>query len=211
MEVSRASTSSSSEEFWKSPRADVGTTGPEAAAGWEGWSRSSRMWLGTCFSRELLRNFWVPSWDSSLGVILFFFFNLLIYFCLHWVFMATQGLSLVAVSGGYSSLRCAGFSLWWLLLLGSTGSKVQAQHLWHMGLVALQHEGSSQIRDWTHVSCIGRRILHHWATREAPRISTSNPSFASFMFRYCLSCKTFSCTHLLQLWTNLIARFSVLS
>ena len=27
--------------------------------------------------------------------------------------------------------------------------------------------GSSQHRDWTHVSCIGRRILYHWATREA--------------------------------------------
>ena len=27
--------------------------------------------------------------------------------------------------------------------------------------------GSSQPRDWTHISCIGRRILHHWATKEA--------------------------------------------
>ena len=78
-------------------------------------------------------------------------------------------------------------------------------------LVALQHVGLSQIRDWTHVSCTGRWILHHWVTREAPRISASNPSFTSFKFRYCLSYKTFSCTHLLQLWTNLIARFSVLS
>ena len=33
-----------------------------------------------------------------------------------------RGLSLVAVSGRYSSLRCAGFSLQWLLLLRSTGS-----------------------------------------------------------------------------------------
>ena len=31
------------------------------------------------------------------------------------------GFSLVVASGGYSSLRCAGFSLWWLLLLQSTG------------------------------------------------------------------------------------------
>ena len=31
--------------------------------------------------------------------------------------------SLVASSGGYSLLRCAGFSLWWLLLLQSTGSR----------------------------------------------------------------------------------------
>ena len=27
---------------------------------------------------------------------------------------------------------------------------------------------SSQPRDQTHVSCIGRRTLYHWATREAP-------------------------------------------
>ena len=33
------------------------------------------------------------------------------------------GLSLVAVSGGYSLLWCEGFSLQWLLLLQSTGSR----------------------------------------------------------------------------------------
>ena len=33
------------------------------------------------------------------------------------------GVSLVAVSGGYSSLRCAGFSLRWLLSLRSMGSR----------------------------------------------------------------------------------------
>ena len=54
------------------------------------------------------------------------FRNLFIYFWLRWVFVAVHELSLVAVSGGYSSLRCAGFSLRWLLLLGSTGSR-------HMG------------------------------------------------------------------------------
>ena len=55
--------------------------------------------------------------------ILFFFFNVFIYFWLRWVFVAAPGLSLVAASGGYSSLRCAGFSLQWLLLLRSTGSR----------------------------------------------------------------------------------------
>ena len=35
-------------------------------------------------------------------------------------------LSLVAVSGSYSSLRCTGFSLWWLLLLQNMGFR-------HMG------------------------------------------------------------------------------
>ena len=50
-----------------------------------------------------------------------FFF--LIYFCLRWVFVAARRLSLVAASGGYSSLWCVGFSLWWLLLLRSMGSR----------------------------------------------------------------------------------------
>ena len=49
--------------------------------------------------------------------------NLFIYFWLRWVFVAARGLSLVAVSGGYSSLQCTGFSLWWLLLLRSMGSR----------------------------------------------------------------------------------------
>ena len=42
----------------------------------------------------------------------------------------------------------------------------QAQELWHTGLVALQHVGSSQSRDRTRVPCIGRRDLTHTATRE---------------------------------------------
>ena len=50
-------------------------------------------------------------------------FILLIYFWLHWVFVAARGLSLVVMSGGYSSLQCTGFSLQWLLLLWSTGSR----------------------------------------------------------------------------------------
>ena len=43
----------------------------------------------------------------------------------------------------------------------------EAQQLWRVGLVALQHVESPQIRDRTQVSCIGRWILSHWATREA--------------------------------------------
>ena len=46
---------------------------------------------------------------------------------MHWevfhFFVAAGGLSLVAASGGYSSLRCVGFSLRWLLLLWSMGSR----------------------------------------------------------------------------------------
>ena len=120
-------------------------------------------------------------WCTSLADSFFFFF---LFLWLHWVFVAAHGLSLVVVSGGYSSLQCAGFSLWWLLLLQSTGSRhagfsscstraqqlwfagsgAQAQQLWLTGLVALRHVGSSQTRDQTHVPCIGRQILNHCAT-----------------------------------------------
>ena len=77
-------------------------------------------------------------------------------------------LLLVAVSKG-----CAGFSLQWLPLW-FTG----AQYLLHLGLDAPQHVGSSQNRDRTLVSCIGRQVLYHCATREAP--------FASPLFYGCL-------------------------
>ena len=67
------------------------------------------------------------------------------YFCfvvfwLRWVFVDARGLSLVAASGG-SGLWCSGFSLQWLLLLWSMGSRhagfsscgTQAQQLQHVG------------------------------------------------------------------------------
>ena len=62
--------------------------------------------------------------------------NLFIYLfiCLPWVFVAVQGLSLVAASGGYSSLRCVGFSLWWLPLLQSMGLGTQTSVVVARGL-----------------------------------------------------------------------------
>ena len=39
-------------------------------------------------------------------------------------------------------------------------------YLWHPGLVAPWHVGSSRTRDPTHIPCIGRWILNHWTTRE---------------------------------------------
>ena len=66
--------------------------------------------------------FWLP-WLCNKFFFNFYFFNKFIYFWLHWVFVAVCGLSLVGASGGFSSLRCAGFSLRWLLLLWSRGSR----------------------------------------------------------------------------------------
>ena len=47
----------------------------------------------------------------------YYLFIYLFNFWLRWVFIAARAAFLVAVSGGYSSLRCVDFSLWWLLLL----------------------------------------------------------------------------------------------
>ena len=45
-----------------------------------------------------------------------------------------HGLSLTVASRGYSSLQRSGSSLWWLLLLQSTGSRVYGlQQLLHVG------------------------------------------------------------------------------
>ena len=54
---------------------------------------------------------------------LFILFILFIYFWLRWVLTAARRLSPVAASRGCSLLWCAGFSLRWLLLLQSTGSR----------------------------------------------------------------------------------------
>ena len=110
------------------------------------------------------------------------FFNFYLFYFI--LFLAVLGLlllhtrfSLVAASRGHSLLQCAGFSLRWLLLLRSMGSRcmglsscgTQAQSLWLVGsrVQALRHVGSSQTRARTHVPCIGRQILSHCATRKA--------------------------------------------
>ena len=72
------------------------------------------------------------------------FYNFLFLLC--WIFVAVRGLSLVVVSGGYSSLQCAGLSLQWLLLLWSTGAwalVVVAHRLSSCGLWALECRLSS--------------------------------------------------------------------
>ena len=51
---------------------------------------------------------------------------------------------------------------------GAQAPDAQAQQLWPTGPVAPRHVGSSQTRARTRVPCIGRQILNHCATREAP-------------------------------------------
>ena len=70
----------------------------------------------------------------------FFFLNKCVYLFMAalglrcWVLVAARGLSLVAVSGGYSLLRCMAFSLQWLLLLQSLGSRSAASEVVARGL-----------------------------------------------------------------------------
>ena len=62
------------------------------------------------------------------------YFYLFIYFWSHWVFIAMFRLSLVAATRIYSSLQHLDFSLEWLLLLWSTGSRLhRLQQWWHAG------------------------------------------------------------------------------
>ena len=80
-----------------------------AYSGWFAWS--------TMFVVEVL-----CYWNFSIFLKNKFIY-LFVCFWLHWVFVAARGLSLVAASGGYSLLQCMGFSLQWLLLLWSMGSR----------------------------------------------------------------------------------------
>ena len=63
------------------------------------------------------------SFILKIFLFVFLFIYLFIYLWLCWVFISVRGLSLVAASGDHSSLRCAGLSLSWPLLLRSTGSR----------------------------------------------------------------------------------------
>ena len=75
---------------------------------------------------HLLLHWGLQNDDSNCHSVFVFFFNfiyLFIYFWLCWVSVAAHRFYLVVGSGGYSSLRCTGFSLRWLLLLRSMGSR----------------------------------------------------------------------------------------
>ena len=64
---------------------------------------------------------------------LMFFFKLINYFWLHWVFIAVHGLSLVVVSGGYSSLWCAASHCGGFSCCGARALGTRAQQLWLAG------------------------------------------------------------------------------
>ena len=63
---------------------------------------------------------------------------------------------------------------------GAQAPVAQAQQLWPTGPAAPWHVGSSQTRAQTRAPCVGRQILNHCATREAP-------SFFLFFLPFILS------------------------
>ena len=106
--------------------------------------------MGLKFTREIQTT---SVWESSIELLLTSLLAVLVVRC-------HIGFSLVAASPGSPlRLRWVGFSLRWLLLLGSTGSRApaqelqlpgsraQAHELWCRGLAAPQWVGSPQTSD----------------------------------------------------------------
>ena len=97
-----------------------------------------------------------------------------------WVFTTVSAFLQVRRGGLLSSCgvlasHCSGFSCCWAQALGCAGVSSCGSQLWNTAsvvevqprcFIALWHVGSSQTRNLTHVSCIGRWILYHWVTRK---------------------------------------------
>ena len=64
---------------------------------------------------------------------------------------------------------------------GSSVHEVSQVRTLHWVVISFSR-GSSQPRDQTHTSCIGRQILYHWVTREALPISWFQPKFQNSGF-----------------------------
>ena len=92
-----------------------------------------------------------------------------IYFWLFWIFVAVWAF----LSGWGEWGVLSGCSVQASLCSGSSSFGTQAVGDWASAVVVHRlsfprHMGSSQTRDQTCISCIGRQIIYHWATREAP-------------------------------------------
>ena len=132
----------------------------------EGW-KGRQM---TRISESRWRCFPAPQHSRRVATALIsnLFYYLFIYFWLRWVFVAARGLSLVVVSGGYSSFRCAGFSSRWLLLLRSTGSRCAGFS--SCGSWALEHRLSS-CGAWV-------QLLHGMWDLPGPGLEPGSPALA---------------------------------
>ena len=145
------------------------------------------MWEVSLFSRPFLafalcRLFddgYFDRWEVILQcrcVDLICFFYIYLFVCF-WVYFFVCASS-VLLCAGFLSLRCVGFSLRWLLLLGSTGSRRSGFSSWTShelqlqctGLVAPWQVGSSQTMNRT---CT-RHTLNLWTTRKVLNLLFSN-------------------------------------
>ena len=102
------------------------------------------------------------------------FIYLFIYFWLCWVFVSVRGLSPVAASGGHSSLRCAGLSLSWPLLLRSTGSR-------RAGSVIVAHGASCSAACGIFPDQGSNPCPLHWQADSQPLRHQGSPGFCLFV------------------------------
>ena len=113
-----------------------------------------------------------------------------VYIYIIYLFLAVLGLrccacrlSLVAASGGYFSLGCTGFSLQWLLLLRSTGSRrtgfsscgTWAQWLWHAGSVVVAHGLSGSAACGIFPDQGSNPCPLHWQADSSPLLHQGSP------------------------------------
>ena len=115
------------------------------------------LWLSRVyFVKAFLCMYWVGCQGRSF-IPMYFFLKIEFYV---FIFGCAGSLLLLRLVSrgehGLALLQCAGFSLWWLLLLQNTVSRAHAQQLWPMCSVAPWHVGFSWTGNWTCVSCIGR-------------------------------------------------------
>ena len=139
--------------------------------------------------------------------------------------MAVLGLRLLRLfsSCGARASHCGGFSCCGTWALGPAGLSTCGSRLQSAGpvLVArgLSCSGACGIcpdQGWTCVFCIGRRILYHWATREALHVSSSCFHISLKLFSSIfhsgnnfsiLFITDFLFTHPLSLWFNSVYFF----
>ena len=105
---------------------------------------------------------------------------LFIYFWLHWVFIPAHRFSLVVESGGCSlAVVCRRLTSLaslvgeygpygtWASVVATHGLQGASSVVVVHRLSCSRHVGSSQTKDQTSISCIGRWILNHWTIRGA--------------------------------------------
>ena len=128
--------------------------------------------------------------------LLFIYFNyLLIYFWLHWVFVAAWGPSLVAASRGPSLAMCSGFSLWRLLFWGA-----QVLGDWASGVVAHGLSGSLACGIFLHQ---GMNVCPlHWKVVSEPLDHKGSPQLVFFIIVSFLSPSFWPCLRNLWQWDN---------